>query len=68
VNGKAWGADIDVKGAVLPGWTASVDGNTIPLDGARRFIAKAQAPSGNALAIKLSHPQFGTHYYLRRAK
>lgn len=68
VNGKPWGEDIDVKGAVLQGWTASVDGNTIPLDGARRFIAKAQKPSGNALAIKLSHPGFGTHYYLRRAK
>jgi hypothetical protein len=68
VNGKPWSGDIDVKGAVLQGWTASVDGNTIPLDGARRFIAKAQAPSGNALAIKLSHPNFGTHYYLRRAK
>lgn len=68
VNGKAWSGDIDVKGAVLQGWTASVDGNTIPLDSSRRFIAKAQAPSGNALAIKLSHPQFGTHYYLRRAK
>jgi len=68
VNGKPWSADIDVKGAVLPGWTASVDGNTIPIDGARRFNAKAQQPAGNALAIKLSHPNFGTHYYLRRAK
>ncbi|MDQ3333793.1 MAG: hypothetical protein M4D80_01305 [Myxococcota bacterium] len=68
VNGKPWGEDIDVKGAVMQGWTASVDGNTIPLDGGRRFIAKAQKPSGNALAIKLSHPSFGTHYYLRRAK
>jgi hypothetical protein len=68
VNGKPWAADIDVKGAVLTGWTASVDGNTIPIDGARRFNAKAQPPAGNALAIKLSHPNFGTHYYLRRAK
>lgn len=68
VNGKPWGTDVDVKGAVLQGWTASVDGNTIPLDGARRFNAKAPPPSGNALAIKLFHPSFGTHYYLRRAK
>lgn len=68
INGRAWNGDIDVKGAVLPGWTASVDGITIPIDGARRFNAKAQTPAGNALAIKLSHPQFGTHYYLRRAK
>lgn len=68
VNGKPWAGDIDVKGAVLPGWTASVDGVTIPIDGARRFIAKAQKPAGNALAIRLAHPQLGTHYYLRRQK
>lgn len=68
-NGKPFPAEgIPVKGSVLQGWTASVDGNTMPLDGARRFQATAQAPSGNALAIKLSHPQFGTHYYLRRGK
>jgi hypothetical protein len=69
INGKPWpSGDIPVKGAVLQGWTAAIDGITIPLDGARRFNASTQPPSGNALAIKVSHPQFGTHYYLRRAK
>jgi hypothetical protein len=69
VNGKPWpSGDIPVKGAVLQGWTASIDGNTIPLDGSRRFTASAQPPAGTALAIKVSHPQFGTHYYLRRPK
>jgi hypothetical protein len=67
VNGKPWGAgDVDVRGSVVPGWTAAVDTAAIPLDGARRFIAKVQQPFGRALAIKLSHPQRGVHYYLRR--
>ena len=68
-NGKPFGADVDVKGAVLPGWTAKVLDVEVPIDTkSRRFIAKVPAPSGaNALAIRLSHPQRGVHYYLRRA-
>lgn len=65
-NGAAWDAEIEVRGAVLPGWTAAVDAVTIPIDKQRRFAAKVPKPSGNALAIKLSHPQRGVHYYLRR--
>ena len=65
-NGAKWDAEIDVRGAVLPGWTAAVDAVTIPIDKQRRFAAKVPRPSGNALAIKLSHPQRGVHYYLRR--
>lgn len=67
-NGRPWSGDLDVRGAVLPGWTAAVDGITIPIDGSRRFSAKVGTPAGTALAIKLSHPQRGVHYYLRRAK
>lgn len=67
INGKPWApGDIDVRGSVVPGWAAAVAGVSIPLDASRRFIAKVQQPSGKALAIKLSHPQRGTHYYLRR--
>jgi len=67
-NGKAFGAEVDVKGAVLPGWSAKVIDVEIPIDTrSRRFNAKVAAPSGaNALAIRLSHPQRGVHYYLRR--
>ena len=69
VNAKPWPAgDIHVKGAVLPNWTAAVDGITIPIDRARRFDVNAQPPSGQALAIRLSHPQRGIHYYTRRPK
>ena len=66
-NGRPWSGDLDVRGAVLPGWTAAVDGTTIPIAAQRRFAAKVGAPAGKALAIRLSHPQRGVHYYLRRA-
>lgn len=67
-NGVPWSDDIDVRGAVLPGWTAAVESVPIPIDRQRRFSARVGAPSGAALAIRVSHPQRGIHYYLRRAK
>lgn len=67
-NGQPWPGDIDVRGAVLPGWSAMVEAIAIPIDKQRRFAAKVGAPGGSALAIRLSHPLHGVHYYLRRAK
>ncbi len=68
-NNQPFGADIEVKGAVLPGWSAKIEGAEIPIDShSRRFTAKVQPPPGNALAIRLSHPQRGVHFYLRRQK
>jgi hypothetical protein len=67
-NGEPWTGDIDVRGAVLPGWSAAVEDIAIPIDKQRRFSAKVGAPGGKALAIRLSHPQRGVHYYLRRPK
>jgi hypothetical protein len=70
LDGEPFAADIDVAGAALPGWTAKVDSVEIPIidTSTRRFKAKVGAPSGGAqaLAIRLSHPQRGVHYYLRR--
>jgi hypothetical protein len=68
VNSQPWNGDIDVRGAVLPGWAAAVDAIAIPVDKQRRFAAKVGVPGGAALAIRLSHPQRGVHYYLRRQK
>ncbi|HEY0194487.1 MAG TPA: hypothetical protein VGC42_25415 [Kofleriaceae bacterium] len=68
VDGLAWTGDLDVRGAVLPGWSAQVDAVAIPVDKQRRFSAKVGAPAGRALAIRLAHPQRGVHYYLRRQK
>jgi hypothetical protein len=67
-NGQTWTGDIDVRGAVLPGWSAAVEEIAIPIDKQRRFAAKVGLPTGKALAIRLSHPQRGVHYYLRRPK
>jgi len=67
-DGQAWATDIDVRGAVLPGWSAQVDAIAIPVDKQRRFAAKVGAPVSRALAIRLSHPQRGVHYYLRRQR
>ncbi|HEY3807648.1 MAG TPA: hypothetical protein VGL61_33835 [Kofleriaceae bacterium] len=70
IDGQPFGTDVDVRGAALPGWTASIDGADLPIvdPATRRFHAKVGAPTGgaHALAIKLSHPQRGVHYYLRR--
>jgi hypothetical protein len=68
INGQPWTGDIDVRGAVLPGWSAAVGAISIPIDQQRRFAAKVGIPGGNSLAIRLSHPQRGVHYYLRRPK
>jgi hypothetical protein len=65
-NGKPWTAPIEVKGAVMLGWSAAVEGITLPIDKQRRFKAAVDAPPGQALAIRLSHPERGVHYYLRR--
>ena len=68
INGQPWSGDVDVRGAVLPGWSAAVGAISIPVDPQRRFAAKVEVPGGHALAIRLSHPQRGVHYYLRRPK
>jgi hypothetical protein len=57
-----------VRGAVLPEWTAEIDGISIPIDKQRRFMANVGLPRDGALAIRLSHPRRGIHYYLRRPK
>ena len=67
-NGQPWNGQSDVRGAVLSGWSASIDGAPLPLDRQQRFQAKVDPPQGNALAIRLAHPERGVHYYLRRAK
>lgn len=67
-DGAAWpSGELEVAGAVLPGWSVSVDGVELPLDKQRRFRATVPAPAG-ALPIQVSHPQRGVHYYLRRPR
>ena len=66
-NGAMWGSDVEVRGATLPNWTAKIDVLELPVDSKNRFKATVAAPTeARALAIRLSHPKLGTHFYLRR--
>lgn len=60
------GAPLDVAGQALPGWTVSVAGKQLEVDGQRRFSARVTPEA--SLPITFSHPSHGTHYYLRRSK
>lgn len=62
------GERVRVAGITLPGWSVSVEGSAIPLDRAHRFDTEATAPvDRSAIAICLTHPRRGVHYYLRRS-
>jgi len=60
------GSPVDVAGQALPGWTVSVAGKQLEVDGQRRFSARVTPQA--SLPITFSHPSHGTHYYLRRSK
>lgn len=76
----AWLRDVDapgassstslrVAGAVLEGWTATVNDRPLALDENNRFEADL-APGGDerAVAIRIARPGRGVHYYLRRPR
>jgi hypothetical protein len=63
-NEKLSGSRAVVKGAAVLGWTVSVGGQTLALDKQYRFDESVPvAPDG--LAVRFSHPKYGTHYYIR---
>jgi hypothetical protein len=66
-DGQTWSDPVVVRGAALPGWTVTIDGVTVPVDAQRRFTASVAKPP-RAIAIRVSHPERGVHYYLRRPK
>lgn len=69
ISSKPWDPQIKVRGALMPGWTAAAGGVEIPVDKQRRFTGTVDKPTGTTtFAIRLSHPQRGVHYYLRRGK
>lgn len=57
---------VQVVGQALPGWTVSLDGVELKMDGQRRF--RTEVAAQDSLPITFSHPTRGTHYYLRRSK
>ncbi|MBK8170556.1 MAG: hypothetical protein IPK60_09455 [Sandaracinaceae bacterium] len=64
--GAAMSGTVHVDGGVQEGATVSVGGQSLPVDSSNRFVGDVPAPTnGECLAIRLSHPQRGVHYYLR---
>lgn len=60
------GESVTVSGQALPGWTVSVDGKELEMDGQRRF--SADSATKGTVPIAFSHPTHGMHYYLRRPR
>jgi hypothetical protein len=64
----AAGDAITVEGVALPTWKVSLEGGTIEMSGGDRFSGQIQTSAEHPdVAVRLSHPRLGTHYYLRRA-
>jgi len=61
------GASVRVSGSVLPGFSVRAHGVELPIDAQQRFEGDVPLPADvDALAVRLSHPRHGVHYYLRR--
>jgi hypothetical protein len=62
------GTSVKVEGVALEGWKVSLEGGTITRQSDGRFSGMI-APSAERpdIAVRLSHPRLGVHYYLRRA-
>ncbi|MDB4985097.1 MAG: hypothetical protein JWN04_275, partial [Myxococcaceae bacterium] len=67
-RGFAPGDTVTVEGLALPTWKVSLEGGTIAMSGGDRFSGQVQTSTERPdIAVRLSHPRLGTHYYLRRA-
>jgi hypothetical protein len=59
---------VTVEGVALPTWKVALDGGSIVMSGGDRFSGQVQTSTERPdVAVRLSHPRLGTHYYLRRA-
>jgi hypothetical protein len=68
-KGFGVGDTVEIAGESAPGWTASVPGGNLSVDAQNRFKGSIlfQGPS-RGIAIRLSHPSRGVHYYIRRGR
>ena len=64
-----WQDTITYEGAALPGWDVTIAGHAVELDGQGRFETTLATPDGHpSVAVRLSHPTRGVHYYVRRGR
>ena len=63
------GGEVPVAGTALLRSDVSVDGVPVALDAQGRFrVTVPVSPTRGALAVRVSHPVTGVHYYLRRLR
>jgi hypothetical protein len=61
------GEALTVSGTALPGWDVHVEGQPAKRDAQGRFFQATVMPAERrAVVIRISHPERGTHVYLRR--
>jgi hypothetical protein len=60
------GDSVTISGQALSGWDVSVDGKTVDVDSQQKFSIDVEGRE--SIPIAFTHPNKGTHYYLRRAK
>ncbi|HEU4581480.1 MAG TPA: FecR domain-containing protein [Polyangiaceae bacterium] len=61
------GDALTISGIALPGWQVQVGQQRAPQDDQGRFSLPTNWPSDTgAIAVRLSHPERGTHLYVRR--
>jgi hypothetical protein len=69
IEGKATAGTVEIGGIAVEGASISVDGHAIALDPAFRFhgevIVGGGTPPNRSIAVRISHPTHGVHYYLR---
>ncbi len=67
-RGFVAGDAVTVEGVALPTWKVALEGGTIDMSSGDRFSGQVQTSAERPdVAVRLSHPRLGTHYYLRRA-
>jgi ferric-dicitrate binding protein FerR (iron transport regulator) len=62
------GSTVAIEGVALRTWKVGLEGGTIDMDNADRFSGRITTSAEHPdIAVRLTHPTLGTHYYLRRA-
>lgn len=68
-RGFSVGDTVEVRGVAMSGSKVSVAGGEMTVDAQDRFRATVVTTAAHPdLAVRVSHPRRGTHYYVRRAK
>ena len=57
---------VKIRGQALPGWSVSVGDQPLEVDGQNKFSTAVKGDG--TIPIAFTHPNRGTHYYLRRPK